>query len=397
MKAVVLTLSLSLLSVGCRQPQQSQKTAAVSTAEPDSAVQMSLVQQREAGIQVEKVVARQVPEILHVTGRLALDENRTWRVGAVTEGQIVQVIASVGDRVRPGDVLARMHTHEVHDGRAEYRKAVAELAKAQQAEVLARRVRDREHRLLNLRATSQQNVERADAEWQATRTAVISAEAEVQRARSHLEEFLGVPAERGEGQGDEADLVPIKTPAAGTVLARNVTPGTIVQPSSDAYVVSDLNSLWLIASVSEAHLAQLRIGMPVKLFSRAYGDRAFSGKIAHIGETLDPATRTVTVRVVVPNERAELKPEMYVTGEVELGATEPGLFVPENAIQEVKGVRSVFIRRGEDQFVCQPVELGRTLESCVQVLRGISSGDTVVTAGSYILKSQLMKSSMTEE
>jgi membrane fusion protein, heavy metal efflux system len=89
----------------------------------------------------------------------------------------------------------------------------------------------------------------------------------------------------------------VRAPASGTLLSRNVTPGTVVTQSMDLFVISDLSKLWAIAEVNEEHLQKLRPGMPARLVVQAYGDRAFTGRIGRIGEALDPETHTVRVRI----------------------------------------------------------------------------------------------------
>src|SRR5690606_6193168 len=128
MNILLLALASLLALSACGRSTPATTEAAEPAA--DNLVRMSLAQQQEFDIQVQPVERTAIPQVLHVTGRLSVNENKTWRVGAVTEGRIVEVIANPGDRVQAGQVLARMHSHEVHDGRAAYRKAVADLAQA---------------------------------------------------------------------------------------------------------------------------------------------------------------------------------------------------------------------------------------------------------------------------
>lgn len=387
---VALFLAAGLTS--CRKkeapaPAKASKTVSGTVLLPTAA-------QRDAGLEVRPVELRSIPQILHVTGRLALNENRTWRVGAVTDGRVVDVNANPGDIVSAGQVLARMHTHEIHDARAMYRKALADLSAAKQNEAYAVKARDREKRLYVLKAASLAQVENAEMLLKASQTASLNAASEVERTRRHLVDFLDVGAE--DSKSADSDLIPIKSPASAIVLSRSVTPGTVVQPSTEAFVLSDLHYLWMIASVSEEYLPKLRIGMPVQVFVRAYGDHPFAAVIQHVGEVLDATTRTVMVRIEIPNQGGKLKPEMYAIGDIELGGSAPGMFIPESAPQEVNGQNSVFVRIDADHFQVRPIESGRSIEGALQVLQGLNPGDQVVTRGSFVLKSQLLKSSLSE-
>jgi multidrug efflux pump subunit AcrA (membrane-fusion protein) len=391
---LVLLAAIALTLLSCSKDKQVTTPASSKPSAPSNEVLMSAGEQQQAGVRVAPVELRSVPQVLHVTGRLALNENRTWRVGAVTDGRVVTVLANPGDTVRSGQVLARMHSHEIHESRAMYRKALADLSSTKQNEAYAQKVRDREKRLYELRAASPAQVESAETVLKAAQTATANAEVEVDRTRRHLVEFLDVALQ--DRDNEDGDLVPIRAPSAGVVLSRTVTPGTVLQPSTEAFVLSDLSSLWMIAAVSEEYLPKLRPGMQVQVFVRAYGNEPFQATIEHIGEVLDPTTRTVLVRIKLPNSGNKLKPEMYAIGDIALGGSEKGVFIPESAPQEVNGQKSVFVRTKADRFEVRPIEPGRTIEGALQVKSGLKEGDEVVTQGSFVLKSQLLKSSLSE-
>lgn len=395
--ATLLVLALAITSGLTSCSKSKEASVPVKQAKAESGeVLLSAAEQRDAGLEVRPVEVRSLPETLHVTGRLALNENHTWRVGAVTDGRILEVSANPGDIVGAGQVLARMHSHEIHEARAMYQKALAELSSAKLNEVYATKARDREKRLYAMKAASLAQTENAETMLKAAQTASTNAEAEAERTRKHLVDFLDVAPEEKSSAGNNADLIPIKSPAYGVVLSRSITPGTVVQPSTEAFVLSDLGTLWMIAAVNEEYLPKLRIGLPVQVFVRAYGDQPFNATIQHIGEVLDPTTRTVMVRIEVPNANKSLKPEMYAIGDVGLGGSKPGIFIPEDAPQEVNGQKSVFVRTGPDHFQVRPIESGRTIEGALQVTRGLNAGDEVVTRGSFVLKSQLLKASLSE-
>ncbi len=399
-----LTVLLALAAAGCSRnsaPQAAAPAEPLRRAAQASAVTLERQAQREAGVAVERAELRSLPQVLRSTARLTNDENQTWRVGAITEGRVVAVLANPGDVVRQGQVMARIHSEDIHESRAAYLKATSELSRAQAAQSFALRVRDRARRLHEIKAGSLEQLESAEAELRNAETAVANAKVESERTRSHLVEFLGIPAEitdhAAPGHRDEDDLIPVKAPAAGVVIARNVTPGTVVTPANDVFIVSNLSRLWAMAEVSEEYLSRLRPGMPVRVYVQAYGRQPFHGRIGKLGESLDPATRTVRVRVDVPNPAGRLKPEMYATTEIDLGGSESGVFVPQGATQEVRGQVVVFVQSAPDRFEVRPVETGRTLDGAVEIARGLRPGETVAVRGTFILKSEFLKASLAEE
>jgi cobalt-zinc-cadmium efflux system membrane fusion protein len=399
--AFAATVALVFLPACGRETAAEKKPAPEHAAAPANTVRLTVARQRQAGIAVEPAAVRSIPQTLRSPARLSNNENQTWRVGAVTEGRVVKVLANPGDAVAYSQVLARLHSHEIHESRAAYTRALAELGRVRSSLAYAGRLRDRARRLLELKAASVEQLEHAEAEVRNAETAVRNAEVDVDRTRRHLSEFLGIPAEttpeKHGHEDDDADLIPVRAPASGVVLSRAVTPGTVVNAASELFVLTDLSLLWALADVNEEHLPRLRTGMRVRLYVQAYGERAFTGRIGKLGEALDPDTRTVKVRVDVPNQRRLLKPEMYATAEIELGGSESGIFIHTDAVQEMRGATAVFVRKGSEEFEVRPVELAGAPAGFARVVRGLEAGDAVVTAGSFILKSEFLKASMAEE
>jgi cobalt-zinc-cadmium efflux system membrane fusion protein len=140
----------------------------------------------------------------------------------------------------------------------------------------------------------------------------------------------------------------------------------------------------------------VKTGRAIELRVAAYPDSTFSGKITFVGDTINPKTRRVTVRCQVPNEKGRLKPEMYA--QVTLAAGEPHdvLVVPSAAVQEIDGKPVLFVRTAAGSFERRDVTAGGTREGWVEVRRGVKEGDIVATTGSFLLKSELLKSSMAE-
>jgi membrane fusion protein, heavy metal efflux system len=313
----------------------------------------------------------------------------------------VEVRGKVGDAVRAGQVLAYMHSHDVHESRAAYRRAVAELARLQSVEAFARRSRDRARRLLELKAASQEQAELAESELRNAQGAVANAETELEKARLHLVEFLEVPLEDDghdeKGHSKEKDYIPVKAPSAGIVLDRHATAGSVVSTGEHVFSLTDLSTVWVIAAVNEADLSAVRVGRPVRVSVRAFPGVAFPGRIQRLGESLDPATRTLQVRALVPNPGARLRPEMYATVELEQSASRDSIVIPEAAAQDVNGHRVVFVRTALDRFVPRAIQIARTMNGQMEITDGLRAGDQIAVKGSFLLKTQLLKSSLEGE
>src|SRR5258708_7687685 len=180
------------------------------------------------------------------------------------------------------------------------------------------------------------------------------------------------------------------------VLERKVTVGSVVNAGDELCSLSDTRSLWMIAAANEADLAKLGPGQAVRIEVRAYPDREFNGRILKLGEQLDPTTRTLQIRILLPNPQGLLKPEMYATASLPEGEKRSILLLPETAIQDINGVPAVFVRRSATEFEPRAVKTGRHANGEAEITEGLNAGDAVVVKGSFLLKSQLMRRAIEE-
>jgi len=388
-RALVAVLACVVASCKSDPPAR----ANVETKKTSSEVVIEEAAQRSAGIVVQAAGSEVVPETITATGQITYNEDQSWSIGAVVDGRIVSMTAKVGDPVRAGQVLAQMHTHEVHDSRANYRNAVGEVSRLQSALAQAQRVRDRARRLFDLKAISKEDLEQAEMDHRNVESALEKAHTNVDKERHHLVEFLDVPVE----DQPHGDFVPIKTPASGVMVERQASIGSAISAGQQLFRVANVSTLWMIANVNETGLAHLRQGQRVRIRVRAYPERTFSGRILRLGEELDPATRTLRVRVLVPNEHGLLKPEMYATAEIDRVASRQALVIPASAIQDLNGHKIVFVRVAPNRFAVRPIETGRAGPAQTEVVTGLRPNEPVVVKGSFILKSHLLRSSLEEE
>lgn len=331
-----------------------------------------------------EVEERELAPALEVSAELVPDPDRRAMVGARTAGRVVQYCVKVGDRVDRGSPLAILESSEVG-------KAHAELTSASARAEVARAAYAREKALAEVRATSQKEVQEAEA---AKRTA----EAEVAALRTLLATY-GSSNEDEASRADPARIV-VRSPIRGTVVARSAQVGQGVEPSGTLVEVVDLDRLWLEAQVYEREMRFVAAGQPVQVETRAYPGEVFKGKVERIGDTLDEKTRAVSVRVSLPNPDHRLKPGMFATARIvgtRAKAARRMLSVPWAAVQEIDGHPSVFVRAGERAFELRRVHTGERAGDLVEILNGVKSGDVVVGEGSFLLKGELLKSTLGEE
>jgi Cu(I)/Ag(I) efflux system membrane fusion protein len=177
-------------------------------------------------------------------------------------------------------------------------------------------------------------------------------------------------------------------PRSGIVLERNVVPGMRVLPGEVLFRIADHTAVWAMVDVAERDLAAVATGQTVTVRARSYPDKTFTGKVALVYPHLMASTRTVRVRVELPNQDGLLLPDMYVEAEIETGGDAPVLAVPEDAVLDSGDHRLVIIDRGEGRFEPRPVEIGRRGAGYVEIRQGVAEGDVVVTAANFLIDAE---------
>jgi cobalt-zinc-cadmium efflux system membrane fusion protein len=397
---VVLTILATAL-VGWRLWTPSQKAQPIgasahdnaeSPIQPSNHVQLSAEAIARGEIEISEAITQTIRQSLDVAGRLALNEDAAVRVGTIVTGRVTRVLAMVGDVVKEGQALVYIHSHELVDARAAEAKARVMVTEKEKALAYAKAELERAERLLEAKAIAKREHALAAANVNATAAELEHAKAELTRAAEFLE-HLSVPHDSHE------DIVAY-SPIAGIVLKRNVSVGAVVSEATDLMMVGNLSTLWAIAEVPERQAAIVRMGQPVEIELQAFTGAKFSGRVVHIGDSLDPETRTVQVRCLVRNPRGLLRPEMFATIKLNNGATQPALTVPRSALFEMENEKVVFIAlgaQGSGLFEKRTVQTGREQGEWIEITGGLKPGERIVTRGGFFIKSEFLKGSLAEE
>lgn len=373
--------------------EEAVKAPPTTPLEQTAAVTVSPEEQKAGGISVGPVGQDASTGELTTTALLQMNDTRTARVGALVEGVVEQTDAQVGDRIARGARLATVHSHLVHDMRADHRRALAEQRRAAAELGFAREAEARTQRLLAAKAASLHEVQRAQADREVAEEAVVVANSEARRAADELEHFglehLGVEPARG-------DTVPVVAPSGGVVMERLVTPGTAITPGVPLFVISDLSTLWAIAEIDETRLPELAVGRAASVTVSAYPDRTFAGTVVAIGDAINPETRRVTARIEIANPQGRLKPNMFATVRLAAGAPRDVMLVPVQAVQKVAQQPVVFVEASPGRFLARQVRTGSERDGHIEVLEGLMAADRIALSGAFLLKSRLVEAGSPE-
>ncbi len=187
---------------------------------------------------------------------------------------------------------------------------------------------------------------------------------------------------------------PLTTLLDGTIIEKHLTRGEAIDREKQAFIIADLSTVWIDASVFQKDLDQIRIGQRVQVFANQ-STAAAEGKISYITPVVDAPTRTATARVVLPNTDGRWRPGMFVTVRV-LDPVQVSLIVQRNAVQTIDGKSVVFVET-DDGFAIRPVTLGRAGATQVEVLSGLTAGERYATTNTFLLKAEAGKGSAEHE
>ena len=326
-------------------------------------------------LKVGSPVSLEIADTLRVPGRVEADERTLVRVGANVTGRIVEVNATLGDKVHSGTVLAKISSPELT-------KAQLAFLRANSQTTLAERAAERAHQLLMADVIGGAELQRRESELQVFR-------AELSAATDQLR-LLGVSSKALSNLAKRGRILPsveITVPTKGIVIERRVAVGQVVKPSDQLFTIADLSSVWVVGDVPEQSARRVKVNQHVEIYIPALGDVRLIGRIVFVADTVDPETRTVMVRTLVENKNRNLKPamlaRMYITG-----VQQKQLVIPEGAVVREDNRDHVFIAQGEDNFLLVPVELGEAVDHVRPVLKGLTEDRKIVLDGAFHLNNE---------
>ena len=303
-------------------------------------------------------------------GRVSFDEDHTQRVSSPIDGRAVSILAKLGDKVRAGQPLIELSSPNVGQLQADAQKAMSDLA-------LAEKATERVHKLQAEGAVAEKDVAQTENDFR-------KAKSDSARSTAQLKS-LGVSAT------DPAVNVALRAQIAGIVVERNVLVGQEVRADQGTPLVtiSSLDTVWVQADAYEQDLSLVAEGDTVTIRVPAYPGETFPGKVGHIGDVVDQATRTVKIRCLADNKSHRLKPEMFAKVDVLNAAGHKLILVPTQAVLN-DGDKSVVIVASEGNvFRARRVEVGPEVEDKVRLLSGLRPGEKIVTDGAIFMKREI--------
>ena len=324
----------------------------------DSSVKISPGKVQRTGVETETAGKHSLTRTIKAPGIVQFDETRIAVVSPRFDGYVVAVApVTTGKHIKKGDELAAVFGQEILNQTA---------------------------RLLIEQNTGWRGDDSFAPPGQNDRPGGIVGAA--RRLKN-----LGVPddfVEKVKRDRRVPDTFVVRAPIDGVILERNVVDGQGFKAGDVAFRIADHSTVWMLADVAEGDLDVLKPGQKVKVSVRAHPGRSFAGEVALVFPHLMKDTRTVRVRIELPNPDLALLPDMYGDVEIATGGEGDGLAVPSSAIIDSGNRQVVLLELGEGRYEPRDVKLGRKGDGFTEILSGIAEGDKVVVNGNFLIDSE---------
>lgn len=335
-------------------------------AHDNGVIRFSDAQLSTAGITLATAGPVHLDTFIRMPGQIMLNQDRTAHVTPRASGAVESAPASLGQRVKKGQVLATIASADVAVQRGALLAAERRLA-------TARSVHASEKTLYEEQVSARQDLIRAEQELR-------EAEIAVQAARQQLQ-ALGAG-----GAGEASNRLQIRAPFDGVIVEKHIALGEVVGADTRVFTISDLSTVWADVVVPARDLDIVREGTSAVIRSIAAGTTA-PGEVSFVSSLIGEESRSATARVVLDNPGASWRPGLAVNVDIVTGSSDVPVAIDRAALQTVDG-RQVVYRRVDNGFVAQPVATGRSDGRYIEITSGLQAGQQVAAAGSFAVKAE---------
>lgn len=371
---VCAALAAAVAIGGCTPGQRASEMTSFSAQEAKSQTPelFTIPQEQMSHVQVVTVQATRLTRILRLTGAVAYNAFKTTPVISQVGGPVTRILIVPGQQVNEGQPMLEVTSPD-------YSQLLDAYLKAADSFRLADKNYARAKDLYDHHAIAERDLQQAESD----RT---QAQADLNAADQGMR-ILGIKNPEDLANAPSSAQIPLLAPIGGEVVERLVSPGQVIQAGqTQAFTISDMSTVWVLANVYQADLAYVHDGDDVVVTTDAYPD-VFHGKISYISPALDPNTRTLQARVVVDNKGEKLKRDMYCTVAVTAGTINNAIAVPDAAVlRDDENQPFVYITSGNNQFGRRAVDIGENQNGQTQIVKGLAAGDRVVANGSLFLQ-----------
>jgi membrane fusion protein, heavy metal efflux system len=373
---IALALACACGPAGCgsnRSESASQMTSYSSQESKSATPELFTIPQNQMShVQVVTVQPMKLTRTLRLTGAVAYNAFKTTPVITQVGGPVSRILVVPGQHVGAGQPMLEVTSPD-------YSQLLDTYIKAREAYRVADKNYARAQDLYQHKAIAERDLLQAESDRN-------QAQADLNAAEQSMK-ILGIKNPDDVAKAASSAEIPVIAPISGEVVERLVSPGQVMQAGqTQAFTISDMSTVWVLANVYQGDLASIKTGDDVVVQTDAYPEN-FHGKISYVSAALDPNTRTLQARIVVDNPSEKLKKDMYCTVTVTAGSIQKAIAVPDSAVlRDDENQPFVYVGSGSNQFSRRAVEIGQSDHGQTQILSGLAAGEKVVGDGSLFLQ-----------
>lgn len=323
-------------------------------------------------IRIDSVGERAIDDQLKLSGEVSFNENKVVKVFPVSSGQIISVNVSLGDYVGAGQTLAVIKSAEIAGNYADLSTAGNDIA------IAKREMENAEHLFKNGIGSEKEAIEARQAYEKALTNAA--------KIRSQI-------SINGSGRTSANGTYIVAAPKSGYVVEKNINPGQFIRNDNtqNLFTVGDIKDVWIWANVYESDIARVKEGYRAKVTTLAYPDSVFVGKVDKVNQILDPLTKVMKIRIVLPNKNGQLKPQMFANITIENKEGKHAVIIPSSALVSEDGKSFVVVYHQKCNLQIKEVQVLKTSGDTVFLKSGLRTGEKLISNQPLLFYRQLQE------
>ena len=354
---LLTTLTIAVTITSCKQQQNTEEGDSTSAF-------LRTIETVKSEVSVKQ-------EELTLAGKVECDPDRMVTYTPLAGGVVEKTYFALGDKVQKGQNMLDLRSSDLSSLQSELISAESEV-----------RIAQRELR------TAQSMFE----DGMIAERELLEAEAKEKQAQASLSKAKADMSVFGTNKG--SGVFTIKSPIAGFVIDKRISSGMPVAADSDPlFVVADLSSVWITASVYASNLQLVKEGMEVSVTTLSYPNEIFAGTIHTLSQTFDPEEKVLKARIIMRNTDMKFKPEMSVVITLKNSINRQVVAVPTSALVFDNNKHFVVVSKGADTFEVKEVELDGHLGTLTYLRSGLLGGEDIVTKNQLLVYSGLKQNS----
>jgi cobalt-zinc-cadmium efflux system membrane fusion protein len=321
-------------------------------------------------ITIDTVKLDYIQDQLTLSGEVANDENKVVKIFPNASGQVLSVNVSLGDRINKGQTLAVIKSADVAGNYADLKSANSDAA-----------IAEKEYK----------NAEELYKNGISSEKEFIQAKLQYQKAITAVNKVHTQIAINGGGRTNAGGTYIITAPRSGYVVEKNITAGSFIRNDNgqNLFTISDMQDVWIWANVFETDIQKIKVGSPADITTLSYPDKVFHGRVDQINSVLDPSSKAMKAKIILPNPGMLLKPQMFTKIIINNKEDQQALVIPGTAIVFDGGKNYVLLYKDRYNIKAQEVQILKQIGDNAYIVSGLKEGDLVIGKNQVLIYNSL--------